>query len=153
MRERIDIMAPPERVWAVVHEDPKNFTKWTTNVSKIEATTDPPTGKGSRFRYHLDIPGGRQVLEIEHVTWNRAKRCAGTYVGGPVKGTWSYAYREIEGGTRLTYQTDFELTGLLRFATGMFVGPFEDGIRQNLQNLKRYVESGRGPKVKPASKT
>jgi ligand-binding SRPBCC domain-containing protein len=143
VRETVEIRAPAERVWTIVHEDVKNFTKWTTNVSRVEQLTPGPPGKGTRLRYHLEIPGGigSQVLEIEQDVYQKPKRCAGDFVRGPVSGTWSYSYREKEGVTRLTYENDYNLTGLLRFATGAFNPHYVEGIRQNLENLRRYVEA------------
>src|SRR5205823_4236011 len=58
LRETVDIDAPAERVWAVVHEDVLNATRWTTNLDKVEKLDDGPPGIGTRYRYHLDLPGG-----------------------------------------------------------------------------------------------
>jgi hypothetical protein len=43
---------------------------------------------------------------------------------------------------------DYELGGLLRFAGGLLERQYAEGIRKNMQALKKYVESGKGPKVK-----
>ncbi len=147
VRERVGIRAPAADVWRVVHEDVRNFHKWTTNVRKIEALTPPPHGKGSVFRYHLSLPGGREeVLDVEQTVYEKPKRCAGIYARGPIRGNWSYTYRESAGLTHVTYQTEFDLTGMLRFLTGVFAPHYEAGVRQNLQNLKKHVESGAGAK-------
>jgi hypothetical protein len=81
------------------------------------------------------------VLEVYHQTWQPAKKCAGPFTDGPLKGTWAYLYREKDGVTTLTYQMDYELGGLLRFLGAAFKGAYEDGIRRNLKSLKKYVES------------
>lgn len=137
-------------MWAVVAEDVKNAPKWATNMDRIEKLDDGPPGRGTRYRYHLDLPGGhKEKLEVEQTTWTPPKRCAGKFIKGPVKGTWSYTYAEHkDGSTRLTYEMDYELAGLLRFATGLFAKQYADGIQHNLQRLKKYVESGKGPKPK-----
>ena len=141
IRESIQIAAPAERVWAVVHEDLKNARKWTDHLKKVEIVGGGRPGKESTIRYHLDLPGGVQVLEVYHETWQPGKKCAGPFTDGPLKGTWAYLYREKDGRTTLTYQMDYELGGLLRFLGSAFKGPYEDGIRRNLQSLKKYVES------------
>ena len=149
IRERVDIEAAPERVWAVVAEDVKNAPKWTTNLERIEKLDDGPPGRGTRYRYHLDLPGTRVALEVEQDIYQKPKRCAGRFIKGPLKGTWAYTYAlRKDGSTRLTYEMDYELTGLLRFAGGLLGPQYAAGIHKNMESLKRYVESGKGPKPK-----
>jgi uncharacterized membrane protein len=149
IREQVDIDAPPERVWAVVAEDVKNAPKWTTNLDRVEKLDEGPPGKGTRYRYHLDLPGTKVTLEVEQDVYQKPKKCTGRFIKGPLKGTWSYTYTQRkDGSTRLIYQMDFELTGLLRFAGGLLGPQYAAGIHKNMQSLKRYVESGKGPKPK-----
>lgn len=150
IRESIEIEAPPSRVWAVVAEDVVHAPKWTTNLERVEKLDDGPPGRGTRYRYHLVLPGGhKEKIEVEQKTWNKPKHCAGPFIKGPVKGTWSYTYAERKDGTtRLTYEMDFELGGMLRLATGLFTKQYAAGIAHNLERLKKYVESGKGPKPK-----
>ena len=153
LKESVDIDAPPERVWAVVQEDATNAPKWSSNVAKIEKLDKEPPHKGTRYRYHLDLPGGfKETLEVEQDVYNKPKRCAGRFIRGPLKGTWSYTYTEKDGGTHVVYEMDFELTGLLRFAGGLLAGQYASGIRQNMTALKKYVESGKGPKGSKGAK-
>ena len=148
IHESIDIDAAPERVWAVVAEDVKNAPKWTTNMDKVDKLDDGPPGKGTRYRYHLNLPGGHKAeLEVEQDVYNRPKKCAGRFVKGPLKGTWTYTYtKKKDGTTKLAYDMDYELAGLLRFAGGLLGPQYAAGIRDNMQRLKKYIESGKGPK-------
>jgi uncharacterized membrane protein len=150
MRETVDIKAPASRVWAVVQEDAVHAPRWSSNVSKIEKLDDGPPGKGTRYRYHLDLPGGlKETLEVEQTTYVKPKRCGGKFIRGPLKGTWSYTYSENKTGTtHVVYEMDYELGGLLRFAGGLLAGQYAAGIRKNMEALKKYVESGKGPKPK-----
>jgi ligand-binding SRPBCC domain-containing protein len=151
LRETVDIDAPAERVWAVVQEDTVNAQKWTTNLEKIEKLDAGPPGKGTRYRYHLDLPGGiKEKVEVEQDSYTKPRHCAGRFIKGPLKGTWSYTYTERDGTTRVVYEMDYELAGLLRFAGGLLSKQYADGIRTNLLRLKKYVESGKGPKAAKA---
>jgi ligand-binding SRPBCC domain-containing protein len=151
IREEVDIDALPERVWAVVHEDLKNAAKWSGYVRKAEPLDANPPGKGDRVRYHLELPGGfKEALEVEQSVFTKPRRCAGKFIGGPLKGTWSYSYTTQAGKTHLTYEMDYELGGILRFAGGMLKGQYEKGIRDSMVSLKKYVEAGKGPKAAPA---
>jgi hypothetical protein len=151
IREAVDIDAPPERVWAVVAEDVKNASRWTTNLDRIDKLDSGAPGRGTRYRYHLDIAGQKIQLEVEQDVWDPPRKCAGRFVKGPLKGTWSYTYtRRKDGTTRLVYEMDYQLGGLLRFATGVLGPQYAAGIRENMENLTEYIEAGKGPK--PARK-
>lgn len=132
----------------MVAEDVKNVPKWATNMDRVEQLNAGPPGEGTRYRYHLNLPGGhKEKIEVEQDVYQKPKKCSGRFTKGPVKGTWSYAYRERkDGSTQLVYEMDYELTGLLRFATGIFASQYAAGIQDNMQRLKKYVESGKGPK-------
>ena len=147
VREVVEIKAPADRVWAVVHEDPANAPKWSTNLEKVESR-DARHAKGARYRYHILLPGGMKTsLECETTLYNKPKKLAGIFTDGPLKGTWSYTYTEKADKTVLAYDMDFELGGLLRFASGVLAKQYADGIHSNMQLLKKYVESGKGPKA------
>jgi len=150
IRESIDVDAPVERVWAVVAEDVKNAPKWTSYLEKVEKLDDGPPGKGTRYRYALNLPGGNKVtLEVEQDVYSKPKKCAGRLIKGPLKGTWSYTYMQRkDGSTRLVYEMDYELGGLLRFAGGLLGPQYAAAIHKNMESLKRYIESGKGPKPK-----
>jgi uncharacterized membrane protein len=151
IREEVEIDAPAERVWAVVAEDVKNAPKWTTNLDQVEKLDEGPPGKGTRYRYHLDVGGQKVQLVVEQDVWSKPKKCSGRFVKGPLNGTWAYTYTQRkDGSTRLVYEMDYQLGGLLRFATGVLGPQYAAGIRKSMQSLKKYVESGKGPK--PAKK-
>ena len=149
LHEVVDIDAPPERVWAVVAEDVKNATKWSSHLEKVEKLDGGSPGKGTRYRYHLDLSGLKEKLEVEQDVWNKPKKCSGRFIKGALKGTWSYTYTaRKDGSTRLVYEMDYQLAGLLRFATGVLGPQYAAGIRKNMESLKEYIESGKGPKAK-----
>lgn len=154
LHETVDIDAPPERVWAVVQEDAVHAPRWSTNLARVEKLDDGPPRKGTRYRYHLDLPRGlKATLEVQQSVFTKPRHCAGTFIRGPLKGTWSYRYTaHKDGGTGVVYEMDYELEGLLRFAGGLLAHQYAEGIRQNMARLKEYVEAGKGPKVTPAGK-
>src|SRR6202171_3233593 len=151
MRESVVIKAPALRVWAVVQEDVEHAPRWSSYLAKAEKLDDGPTGKGTRYRYHLDIPGGcKEKIEVEQTVYQKPKRCAGKFIRGPLKGTWAYTYTEKKDGTtHVLYEMDYELGGLLRFAGGLLNSQYADGISKTMAALKKYVESGKGAKAKP----
>jgi uncharacterized membrane protein len=147
VRETVEIDAPVEKVWAVVHEDFRNAPKWTSSLDHVDVLTEGPTRKGTELRYTLSTSGGKQQLEVEHTTVTPGRTVAGRFVKGPIKGTWKYAYAEKDGGTRLTYSMDYEPNGLgARLFFGVIERQVPSDLAKTLASLKKYVESGRGPK-------
>jgi uncharacterized membrane protein len=148
LRETVNIAAPAARVWAVVQEDAKHAPRWSSQLSKVEQLDRKPPGVGTRYRYHLDLPAGiKEKLEVEQTVYLKPKKCAGKFIGGPLKGTWSYSYSEHKDGTtHLVYEMDYELSGFLRLMGGLLASQYAEGIRDNMVELKEYVESGKGPK-------
>jgi uncharacterized membrane protein len=150
IHEQVEIEAPAERVWAVVAEDVKNAPRWTSYLEKAEKLDEGPPGRGTRYRYLLSLPGGNRVtLEVEQDVYNKPKKCSGRFIKGPLKGTWSYTYTQRKDGTtRLVYEMDYELGGLLRFAGGLLGPQYAAGIHKNMESLKKYIEAVKGPKPK-----
>ncbi len=146
IRETVDIEAPADSVWAVVQEDAVHAPRWSTNLKKIEKLDDGPPRVGTRYRYHLDIPGTDVKLEVQQDVYDKPRRCSGRFIKGPLKGTWGYTYRQAKDHTHVVYEMDYELGGLLRFAGGLLARQYAEGIHKNMSRLKDYVESGKGPK-------
>jgi uncharacterized membrane protein len=149
IRETVSIAAPPERVWAVVQEDVVHAPRWTTYLEKVEKLDAGPPRVGTRYRYHLNLPGGiKERLDVRQDVFTKPKHCSGKFIGGPLKGDWAYTYTSRKDATHVVYEMDFELTGLLRFAGGLLARQYADGIRDNMKRLKAYIEAGKGPKAR-----
>src|SRR5438128_2016630 len=97
-------------------------------------------------------PPGRARREIRCASAvaraTEVPRTASTCPPSRPSGRRGKAGRCHDGSARLVYEMDYELTGLLRFAGGLLGPQYAEGIRRNMQSLKRYVESGKGPKPK-----
>ncbi len=140
IREEVSIAVPPERVWRAVHEDLADAPRWMAYLRSAEPFGGPP-GPRSRVRYHLELPRGFEVeLILQYTTWDRPRLAAGRFADGPLQGTWSYLHAPERRGTRLRYEMDYELRGLLRFAGGLMKSQYEAGIRDGLASLKEYLE-------------
>ena len=155
VKESVQIEAPAERVWAVVSEDFKNATRWTSGLDKAEVLTDGPIGKGTRLRYTIRTPAGAQAMEVEHDVYDKPTVTSGRIIKGPVKGTWKYTYSEKGGVTTLTYSMGYEAASfLMRPFMGVIDRQLPADVKKTLLALKKYVESGKGPQIagsKPAA--
>jgi uncharacterized membrane protein len=144
IREEVSIQAPAEEVWNAVHVDLRNVPRWAGYLRQAESLRGRP-GPGWEVRYDLELPGGfRTSLTLLHEVWNPFRRCAGIFSGGPLQGDWAYSYEESDGRTHLSYDMDYRLGGLMRFAGAMLKNQYAEGVREGMARLKRYLESGEG---------
>ena len=74
VRETVEIDAPIEKVWAVVHEDFKNAKKWTSSLDHIDELTDGPLGKGTELRYTINTAGGNLSENFASIDWSAAQQ-------------------------------------------------------------------------------
>jgi uncharacterized membrane protein len=153
IREEVSIEAPVERVWAVVHEDLKNAPKWSSTLQTATLVDGPRAapGQGSKIRYDLKLPAWKGSIEVEMTTWSPYKKCAGIFSDGPLEGEWAYVYSHRGGVTKLVYEMDYRLRGMLRLLGGALAGQYAAGIRAQMAALKKYVESGKGPRAPKAA--
>src|SRR5439155_248280 len=78
IRESVIIKAPAERVWAVVQEDVVHAPQWTTNLEEVEKLDSGAPRAGTRYRYHLDLPGGiKETLDVQQDVFTKPKHCSG----------------------------------------------------------------------------
>ena len=86
-------------------------------------------------------------MEVEHDVYDKPRVTSGRIVRGPVKGNWKYAYEERGGITTVTYSMDYEAAGfLMRPLMGIIDRQLPAEAKKTLLALKKYVESGRGPR-------
>jgi uncharacterized protein YndB with AHSA1/START domain len=141
IREEVVIAVPRTEVWRAVHVDLEDMPRWAGYLKRAEYVGAGRPGPGTRIRYELNLPSSLSMM-LEVTDWEPPTHCAGLFVEGPVRGSWSYRYREVDEGTLAVLETDYELTGLLRFAGGLMKGQYEAGLRQALSNLRAYLEAG-----------
>ena len=144
VRERVDIAAPVEWVWAAVHRDIAEVATWARSFLRTEVVGGGTAGVGSELRYVVRLPGGlTRDLRMHIDVYDEYRRCAGTVEGPGMHGTWKWTYTSRDGITRVVYETSVELHGALRLASRVVGSQVEDDVRADLDALKRHVESGR----------
>ena len=139
--ERALIAAEPEIVWHTVHEDLRNAKRWSPRLKRARTVRGRP-GPGWVVAYQVVLPGWEGEIEVTHDTWDPPRECSGHFSDGPLKGTWSYEYRRRAGKTAMSYRMDYELNGLLRFLGGVLNAQYAAGIREQMVELKGYLEDG-----------
>lgn len=138
---RIEIDAPPERVWEVVM-DPWRLGEWVHIHRDLH---DPPDGElheGTEFGQTLRLGRSFKVRwRVAHLDRPNEARWEGR---GPAGSRAQVTYRLVaaDGGTRFDYENRFELPAI-GWAIGRLFsgGPARKVVRSSLQDLKEVVES------------
>ena len=144
IRERIEIGAPVEAIWKVVHRDIAKVPRWSKNLLRTEVVGGGSLKVGSELLYVVKLPGGLTYdLHLKVLEYDEHRRCSGTMEGSSMTGTWRWTYRARGAVTVVTYETDVKVTGMLRFAGHIVEDQVRRGVRSNAEALKEYVEGRR----------
>ena len=146
VREEIEIAAPPERIWAVVHGDIRNVPRWSSNVARTEVVGGGSLRVGSELLYVIKVPAGTTV--DVHLTVRRCEEfqlCCGTLRSALGSGTWSWTYRADRNLTNVAYEVQIKAPLALRLVAPLLERQASGATRKNLEALKRYVESSGPP--------
>ena len=146
VREEIEIEAPPQAVWDLAM-DPDRLGEWVSAHSSAEGPADGELDEGDSFKQVLCL-GGQPVRVNWTLTRSDPPELAEWDADGP-KGTGAkvrYRFAQANGGTRFTYENDFDLPkGPVKLIAGRVAGaPARRAARKSLGNLKRLAESEAG---------
>ena len=144
IRERIEIDAPVEAIWKVVHRDIAKVPRWSKNLLRTEVVGGGSLKAGSELLYVVKLPGGlTHDLHLKVLEYDELRRCSGTFTAPSMSGTWLWTYRTRGDVTVVTYETDVKLSGMLRFAGRIVEDQVGQDARRNFEALKEYVEGKR----------
>ncbi|HEY3334954.1 MAG TPA: SRPBCC family protein, partial [Candidatus Limnocylindrales bacterium] len=86
-------------------------------------------------------PGGRRIdADYEITAWEPARRMAFRAIAGPVRPTGEYRFEPTDGGTRLSFSLDAQLSGLKKLVMGGAVQSTMNGEMAALDHLKAVLE-------------
>lgn len=125
--------------------DSRNTPRWYEAVREAEPLTPGPVAVGTRYRFVRELPGGRadNLVEVVELEPNAVVTLAS--VDGPTPFRYRYTLSPTTEGTHLRLEGDITGEGiegpaalLAPFASKLFAR----GMRSNLAELKRILESG-----------
>jgi carbon monoxide dehydrogenase subunit G len=133
------INRPVDAVFAFV-ADGENGTQWRPGV--VDIKRESGTGVGTRYQQGIKGPMGRRIgADYEITAFDPDRRIEFQTVSGPVRPHGRFDFEAVDGGTRLTFSLDAQLTGLRRFLMGSMVQKTMDAEVRTLDNLKRVLET------------
>jgi len=121
--------------------DGLNGPKWRPGIIDIALVSG--NGLGAVYKQGVKGPGGRRIDADYRITaFEPDRRLAFAAIAGPVRPTGSYAFEATEGGTRLTFELQAELSGFKKLLMGGAVQKTMDAEVAATERLKTILESG-----------
>ena len=134
----VTIGRPVEEVFAFV-ADGENCPKWRPGVLDIQRVSGQ--GLGETYRQGVRGPGGRRIAADYRVTvYEPGRRLAFETTAGPVRPRGEYRFEQSDGGTRLTFALDAELSGLRKVMSSMVTKTMQAEVAA-IDNVKSLLES------------
>lgn len=142
INESVSISASPEAVFEYL-EDPENYLRFLSGVTRWEVAGDRPNGLGARYRVLIRVGAAEVGGLIEMVEWDRPYDIAWHSVTGvDQRGRWRIR-AQGDGRTKLEFRFAYGVVGagVSGLITEVAAMPAMRGhMRRTVQQLKRQVE-------------
>ena len=133
------INRPIEDVFGFV-ADGEKCPQWRPGVIDIKRISGD--GVGTRYAQGVSGPMGRRIAADYEVTvYEPNRRLEFQTTTGPARPHGSYELAATDGGTRLTFSLDAQLTGIRKLLMGSAVQRTMASEVRNLDRLKRLLEA------------
>jgi carbon monoxide dehydrogenase subunit G len=135
----VTVRQPTEAVFAYL-ADGEKCVHWRPGVLDIKHVSGE--GVGARYAQGVKGPMGRRIAADYEVTvFEPSRRLEFQAIAGPARPHGRYELEAVEGGTRLTFSLDAELSRIQRLFMGSAVQRTMDAEVRTLENLKRVLET------------
>lgn len=135
----VTINRPASEVFAFV-ADGEKCPQWRPSVLDIKRVSGD--GVGTTYSQGVKGPMGRRIAADYQVTvFEPDRRLEFQTLTGPARPHGRYDLEPVDGGSRLTFSLDAQLTGLSKLLMGSAVQKTMDNEVRTLDNLKRVLET------------
>jgi carbon monoxide dehydrogenase subunit G len=135
----VTVNRPPREVFAFV-ADGEKCPQWRPGVLDIKRLSGE--GVGTKYSQAVKGPMGRRIAADYEVTvFEPDRRLEFQTVTGPARPHGRYDLEPVDGGTRVTFALDAQLTGLSKLLMSSTVQKTMDSEVRTLDNLKRVLET------------
>jgi carbon monoxide dehydrogenase subunit G len=114
-RREIDVARPPAETFAYL-ADFAHAAEWDPGIAEARRLTPPPTAVGSRFEVIALFRGRRQRFEYVVTAFEEGRRVALRGEGEKARSDDVITVSPQDAGTRVAYEADIRLKGVLRVA-------------------------------------
>ncbi|HLY48697.1 MAG TPA: SRPBCC family protein [Solirubrobacteraceae bacterium] len=133
-----DTQQAPEAVFTYL-SDFSTAAEWDPGVVEAERLDDHPIGEGTRFRLVAEFIGRRSPLTYRIVEYDPPHRITFLGENATVTSRDRIAFEPVEDGTRVTYDADLQLKGLLRVIDPLLQLAFNRTGDRALDGLRRVL--------------
>ncbi|MGI8631885.1 MAG: SRPBCC family protein [Solirubrobacterales bacterium] len=137
--ESIEIASPPEAVFAYLSH-PENLARWQEGVVEARLVSDGPLGEGSLSEVTRHMGPRVRTLTVRYTRFDPPRGWALRGIDGPVRPLPQISIEPAEGGSRVTFELDFEGHGLGRLLRLLVRRQAKRELPVNLANAKRQLE-------------
>lgn len=134
------IERPLAEVWDFFVDD-TNAKRWMPDVENLVKITDGPVGLGTRYHETRVMKGKPHTATMEITAFDERKLYAGTVEEMGVRGTYTYAFSETGGGTRIDLVAEATAKGMAKLMLPLVIGMMTQQDGEQLERLKAAVES------------
>ena len=135
----VTVNRPIDAVFAFV-ADGEKCPQWRPGVVDIKHVSG--NGVGSKYAQGVSGPMGRRIqADYEITVFSPNSRLDFQTTTGPARPHGRYDLEPVDGGTRLTFSLDAELTGIRKLFMNSAVQKTMDSEVHTLDNLKRVLEA------------
>lgn len=132
------INRPRPEVFAFV-ADHENDPRWRSGVVDIKRASGE--GQGAIYTQGVKGPMGRRIdADFEVTAYQPDTLLAFRTLAGPVRPEGSYRFEDANGGTRVTFSLNANLSGMQRLTSPMVSKSMRNEVAA-LDDLKRVLES------------
>jgi uncharacterized protein YndB with AHSA1/START domain len=136
----VTIARPVDAVFAYL-TDGEKCPQWRSGVLDIKRVTGDG-GLGTRYRQGVKGPMGRRIAADYEVTaYEPNRRIEFQAVAGPARPHGRYDLAPDDGGTRVSFALDAQLSGLRKLLMGAAVQRTMDAEVKALDQLKQVLEA------------
>ena len=130
----IRIACPPEQVFDTL-ADPRNETRWNSQVSSAELQSAEPIAQGSRFA----IVNGGTTFDVTITTYDRPTKLVFEASGNPNL-TIAYTFTPTSDGTELGSDFDFRPRGSRKVLFSLLAPVIRRNVPKQYASLKALCE-------------
>jgi carbon monoxide dehydrogenase subunit G len=136
----VDTPRPPGEVFAYL-SDFSRTVEWDPGVVEAERLGTAPVGEGSEFRLVADFLGRKATITYRIVEYDPPSAVTFRGENSSVVSLDRITFAPSDGGTRITYDADLALKGLLRLADPLLALVFRRVGDRALAGMRKTLGS------------
>jgi uncharacterized protein YndB with AHSA1/START domain len=125
--------------------DPANLSKWNSSFESAKWASSAAPGPGSTYRVSAKLLGAKKEGLFEIIQWDRPN-CYSYQMNQrafPIEQMLSaVTLQPKSNGTQVTFESHYELAGILKYAEGFFAGMGKKQDSRNFETAKKILEAG-----------